>query len=101
MCYTPEVTWRRVDLANLKSSKKDIIRSRQHRLRNSGWKSRIKTEIRKARTGIDAGAEQSAEQVRLASRLLDKAVTKGVIHKRQAARRKSRLARRLAGSGAD
>jgi small subunit ribosomal protein S20 len=84
-------------LANLKSSKKDIVRSRRRRLRNSGWKSRLKTEIRKARTGIGGGPDEATvAQVRLATRLLDKAVTKGVIHKRQAARRKSRLASRLA-----
>ncbi len=84
-------------MANLKSSKKDIVRSRQRRLRNSGWKSRIKTEIRKARTAIGTGTgEATVDQVRLATRLLDKAVTKGVIHKRQAARRKSRLTSRLA-----
>ncbi len=84
-------------MANLKSSKKDIVRSRQRRQRNSGWKSRIKTEIRKARTAVGGGTgEATVEQVRLATKLLDKAVTKGVIHKRQAARRKSRLASRLA-----
>ncbi len=84
-------------MANLKSSKKDIVRSRRRRARNSAWKSRLKTEIRKARTAIGTEAEEATvDQVRLATRLLDKAVTKGVIHKRQAARRKSRLASRLA-----
>lgn len=82
-------------MANIKSSKKDIIRSRQNRLRNSNWKSRIKTEIRKSRAAIAGKEENATELVKTASRLLDKAVTKGVIHKRQAARRKSRLARRL------
>jgi len=83
-------------LANIKSSKKDIVRSRQNRVRNSSWKSRIKTEIRKSRTAIAAGEGGAGEMVKTASRLLDKAATKGVIHKRQAARRKSRLAQRLA-----
>jgi small subunit ribosomal protein S20 len=83
-------------LANIKSSKKDIVRSRQNRLRNSSWKSRIKTEIRKSRTAITAQEAGAADLVKTASRLLDKAVTKGVIHKGQAARRKSRLVRRLA-----
>jgi small subunit ribosomal protein S20 len=83
-------------LANIKSSKKDIVRSRQNRLRNSSWKSRIKTEIRKSRTAITTQEAGAADLVKTASRLLDKAVTKGVIHKGQAARRKSRLVRRLA-----
>jgi len=83
-------------LANIKSSKKDIVRSRQNRLRNSNWKSRIKTEVRKSRTALAASDAGAADLVKTASRLLDKAVTKGVIPKGQAARRKSRLARRLA-----
>jgi small subunit ribosomal protein S20 len=87
-------------LANIKSSKKDIVRSRQNRVRNSSWKSRIKTEIRKSRTAIAAHEASATALVKTASRLLDKAVTKGVIHKGQAARRKSRLARRLAKAAA-
>lgn len=88
-------------MANIKSSKKNIVRSRRRRLRNSGWKSRIKTEIRKSRAAIAADDPGAAEAVKAASRLLDKAATKGVIHKRQAARRKSRLARRLAKAPVD
>lgn len=89
-------------MANLKSSKKDIVRSRRRRARNSAWKSRLKTEIRKARAGVSTGTGESAvDQLRLATRLLDKAVTKGVIHKRQAARRKSRLASQLAKAQAE
>ena len=84
-------------MANLKSSKKDIVRSRQRRLRNLSWKSRIKTAIRKGREAVATqDATAASALVKDASRMLDKAVTKGIIHKRQAARRKSRLARRLA-----
>ena len=84
-------------MANIKSSKKDIVRSRANHLRNSSWKSRVKTEIRKSRVAIAKNDSETAlELVKKASRLLDKAATKGVIHKRQAARRKSRLAKRLA-----
>jgi len=85
-----------IHLANIKSAKKDILRSRRLRLRNLNWKSRAKTEIRKARVAIAAGQPGALALSRHASRLLDKAAAKGVIHKRQAARRKSRLARRLA-----
>lgn len=88
-------------MANLRSSKKDIIRSRRRRLRNSAWKSRCKTLVRKARTAISSGDPLvSAELSRQAYRQLDKAASKGAIHPRQAARRKSRLARRLAKLGA-
>ena len=84
-------------MANIKSSKKDIISSRSRRLRNLSWKSRCKTLIRKARTAVASGDPVVATQLsRDASRQLDKAASKGIIHPRQAARRKSRLARGLA-----
>lgn len=84
-------------MANLKSSKKDIKRSRKRRLRNLNSKSRLKTAVRKARTAISAGdTVVASEMTRQACRLLDKAAAKGIIHKRQAGRRKSRLARRHA-----
>lgn len=83
-------------MPNLKASKKDVLRSRKLRKRNLDVKSRVKTAIRKARMAVAAGDPVvSKELVKLSSRLLDKAASKGVIHKRQAARRKSRLARRL------
>lgn len=82
-------------MANLKSSKKDIVRSRKRRARNLNTRSRLKTAVGKARTAITAGDPiVAAEMARQASRLLDKAASKGIIHKRQAGRRKSRLARR-------
>lgn len=86
-------------MANLRSSKKDIIRSRKRRLRNMSWNSRAKTSIRKARAAIDGNDAAAQGLTREACRLLDKAASKGVIHKRQAARRKARLARRLSRQG--
>jgi small subunit ribosomal protein S20 len=84
-------------LANIKSSKKDIVRSRKLRARNSSWKSACKTLVRKARTAADSGdTAVTAELTRQACKQLDKTAAKGVIHPRQAARRKSRLAHRLA-----
>ena len=83
-------------MANIKSSKKDIVRSRKRRVRNMAAKSRCKTLVRKGRTAIASGDPTvAAELVRQASRQLDKAASKGVIHPRQAARRKSRIARPL------
>jgi len=83
-------------LPNLKSSKKDMIQSRVRRVRNQAWQSRVKTAVRGARQSIAGGDEAAATAAaRAASRLLDKAATKGAIHRRQAVRRKARLARRL------
>ena len=84
-------------MPNLKSSKKDMIQSRVRRVRNQACTSRVKTAVRSAREAI-AGGDQSVATVatRTACRLLDKAASKGTIHKRQAVRRKARLARRLA-----
>ena len=84
-------------MPNLKSSKKDMIRSRRRRVRNQAWKSRVKTAVRSAREAI-AGEDQTVatEATRTACRLLDKAATQGAVHRRQAVRRKGRLARRLA-----
>jgi small subunit ribosomal protein S20 len=84
-------------LANIKSSKKDIGRSRRRRIRNMAWRSRCKTLIRGARAAVSSGDPTVAAEIgRQACRQLDKAASKGVIPKRQAARRKSRLARRIA-----
>jgi small subunit ribosomal protein S20 len=83
-------------LANIKSSKKDILRSKRNRVRNASWRSRLKTEVRKSRAALEDKAPEATTQVLSTARLLDKAATKGVIHPRQAARRKSRLARQLA-----
>lgn len=66
------------------------------RLRNQAAKSRARTEIRKVRRAIESGeAAQSHEQLRLAVQSLDRAVSKGIIHRNNAARRKSRLMRQF------
>jgi len=84
-------------LANIKSSKKDILRSRKNRDRNLAVRSELKSTIVKTRTALRQGdATAAAELTRKSSRLLDKAASKGIIHKRQAARRKSRVARQAA-----
>ena len=60
----------------------------------------IKTLVRKTREAVEAGDKEAAvEYLRAASRKLDKAVSKGVIHKNQAANRKSKLARRVSKLG--
>jgi len=83
-------------MPNIKSVIKDVSRSRQRHARNIAAKSQIKTLVKKAKTAIDA--KQSAETVepliRTAASMVDRAVKRGIIHKNQAARRKSRLQKR-------
>lgn len=80
-------------MANLKSSKKDLRRIAKRTEKNRAVKSSLKTFIKKAKTQAaqDAQAPTSAEALNRAVKALDKAVQNGVIHKNQAARRKSRL----------
>ncbi len=84
-------------MANTKSAIKMIRVAQRRRARNLPVRSRLKTLIKRARADIDAGHLDEAQgQVRIAVGALDKAANKGVIHKNAAARRKSRLMKRLA-----
>ena len=85
-------------MANIKSQIKRNKTNEKARLRNKAVKSSLKTAIRKAREAAAAGdVEKATEYQRVAARQLDKAVSKGVIHKNQAANRKSGLAKLVAG----
>jgi small subunit ribosomal protein S20 len=80
-------------VANIKSQIKRIKTNEKARLRNKSVKSALKTSVRKFREAADSGdAEKTAVALRDASRQLDKAVSKGVIHANQAANRKSGMA---------
>jgi small subunit ribosomal protein S20 len=84
-------------LANHKSAIKRIRTSERRRVRNRVFISRARTEVKKARVEIENNdVPASREAVLTAIRTLDKAATKGIIHKNNAARRKSRLMKRLA-----
>lgn len=81
-------------MANLKSSKKDVRRSERRRAVNTGVKSSLKTYVKKVRTSAAAKDEAvTADALKQAVKALDKAVQRGIIHKNQAARRKSRIAK--------
>jgi len=81
-------------MANISSSKKDLKRSEKRRVVNQGIKSALKTFVKKTRAAAATGnAEATAVSFTTAVKALDKAVQRGVIHKKQAARRKSRLAK--------
>ena len=84
-------------MANIKSQ---IKRNRQNvaaRLRNKSVKSTLKTAVRRFHEAVDAGeADKVQDTARKAGRLLDKAVSKGVIHANQAANRKSAIFKKAA-----
>ena len=80
-------------MANIKSQVKRIATNERQRLRNQSVKSSLRTVIRSFREATEAGDKAKAEEILLtASRKLDKAASKGVIHKNQAANKKSALA---------
>ncbi|QVQ53613.1 30S ribosomal protein S20 [Spiractinospora alimapuensis] len=83
-------------MANIKQQKKRIRQNEKRRMRNRAVKSSLKTAVRKFREAVDAGnVDEATELQRAAARQLDKAASKGIIHKNQAANRKSALASRL------
>jgi small subunit ribosomal protein S20 len=83
-------------LANIKSAIKRLRSAERRRLRNRVYSGRARTAIKKAHHLMDEGRlEEAHEAVRIAVSALDKAAEKGIIHKNNAARRKSRLMRRL------
>ena len=81
-------------MANIKSQLKRIKTNEKARLRNKAVKSELKTYVRKVREAVAAGDKEAATTaLRVATRKLDKAVSKGVIHANQAANRKSAIAK--------
>ncbi|WP_337005108.1 MULTISPECIES: 30S ribosomal protein S20 [unclassified Microbacterium] len=84
-------------MANIKSQIKRNKTNEKARERNKAVKSELKTVIRTARTAVTAGDKAAAETaLKKASVKLDKAVSKGVLHKNQASNRKSALAKQVA-----
>ena len=84
-------------MANIKSQIKRNKTNEKARQRNVAVKSALKTSVRRFRTAADAGDREAAgTALHLASKALDKAASKGVIHKNQAANRKSGMAKRAA-----
>ena len=81
-------------MANIKSQIKRNRQNEKARLRNKAVRSELKTRVKSAVSA--AGTENEAEALRLAVKRIDKAAAKGVIHKNAAARKKSRLTRRIA-----
>jgi small subunit ribosomal protein S20 len=79
-------------VANIKSQEKRIRTNERARLRNQSVKSELRTAVRGLREAIDAGEkDKAAELLDATNRKLDQAASKGVIHKNQAANKKSAL----------
>ena len=81
-------------MANIKSQKKRIKTAEKARIRNKAVRSELKTAVKKVRVAVEANDAAAAnEALNKASCLLDKAASKGIIHKNQAAERKSGIAK--------
>jgi small subunit ribosomal protein S20 len=83
-------------MANIKSQKKRILTNARRQERNKAVRSELKTRVKNADKAATEGAEDIDEQVRRAVKVLDTAAAKGIIHKNQAANRKSKLMKRVA-----
>jgi small subunit ribosomal protein S20 len=83
-------------MANIKSQQKRILTNEKRRVRNREVRTALKTYIKRFQRALDSGDEESTlAEFRKASRELDRAVSKGVIHRNNAANRKSSMARQL------
>lgn len=81
-------------MANIKSQIKRNKTNEKARLRNRAVRSEVRGQIRNVRAAIEAGnVDEAQAALQVASRKIDKAVSKGVLHKKNAANRKSRLAK--------
>jgi len=82
-------------LPNIKSVVKDVKKSRERRLRNLAAKSRIKTFVKKTKSAMESDLAAAATLLSETVSIVDKAAKHGIIHKNAAARRKSRLMKRM------
>ena len=83
-------------MANIKSQIKRIKTNEKSRVINKAVRSEIKTRIKSAVDSASNGSDDAETNLRTAIKKLDKAASKGIIHKNQAARRKSRLMKQIA-----
>ncbi|MBX3285960.1 MAG: 30S ribosomal protein S20 [Actinobacteria bacterium] len=82
-------------MANIKSQIKRNRQNEKRRLANKSVRSELRTRVKSAVAAAETGAENAEAAASIAMKRIDKAANKGVIHKNAAARRKSRLAKRL------
>lgn len=83
-------------MPNIKSAKKRVLIAADHKERNAAKRSEMKSSLKKATSSITAGDLETAKaNLKAAIKTLDHTATQGLIHKNQAARRKSRLTKKL------
>jgi small subunit ribosomal protein S20 len=82
-------------VANIKSQIKRNRQNEKRRVRNKSVRSELRTRAKQALASAEQGTEDAGDAARLAMKRIDKAASKGVIHRNAAARRKSRLMKRL------
>jgi small subunit ribosomal protein S20 len=86
-------------MANIKSAEKRVLTAAKRNLRNKAVKSNLKSTLKKADAALLSKDATSSEAVKTALKKLDESVTKGIMHKNTAARKKSKLAKRLNAAG--
>ena len=82
-------------MPNIKSAKKRVLVNATKQARNKSANSALKTALKKANTAIEANADNKDEAVKLAVKKIDQATAKGLLHKNNAARKKSALVTKL------
>lgn len=83
-------------MPNIKSAIKRVKKNEKRRLQNASQKSALRTAVKAVETAVNSNdVDNAKEALVLAAKKLDKAATKGLIHKNAAARKKSRLAKRI------
>ncbi len=82
-------------MPNIKSAKKRVIVNATKAARNKATNSALKTAIKKANAAIEANADNKADAVKVAVKKLDQAAAKGLLHKNNAAHKKSQLVNKL------
>lgn len=82
-------------MPNIKSAKKRVLVSKANNERNKAYRSALRTAIKKADAAIDSKAADANEVVKVAVKKIDQAAVKGIIHKNNAARKKSQLVTKL------
>ncbi|MEX0789240.1 MAG: 30S ribosomal protein S20 [Actinomycetota bacterium] len=83
-------------MANIKSQKKRVITNEKRRIRNKEYRTALKTYVKRFNAAVDGDDDDVAQtEFRNAARALDKAVSKGILHRNNAANKKSSMANRL------
>lgn len=83
-------------MPNIKSAKKRVLVSETKSMQNKAFKTALKTSVKKYEAALEAGDKETAKETYVAAvKKLDKAVAKGLIHKNQAAHKKSQFTRKL------